>query len=412
MIISNILKLLITPVFILPMAACSQVEDSDSVVFQKQSASSIITNLKNLNVNQSRTGIDNSLELFLKGYKHLQVGDIDKAQRIFVNLQNSSDKQAKEYGEYGLLLTTFETENMPNMKKYLQAIEGVKNRTDWLSKELRNYKIYYYYNTADFEKSEELLDLVSMNEVYNNALLASIKADLYIRKNDLNKAKYFLEELKVDSEYSISIEARLISLTNGNNEAVDYIASKIAEYPNNEYLKLLHNQHLIQFDQKKVIDNAYELGLDTENTYILAHSIELLFSDDIDSKTLERLNALNNKLNNLSVAKRYIDYYLINIALPINDKEMAINLETASEFNPMNYYLLMHKYYVAVDTEAQLDALKKLEKIDPYDSYILFELARFYKNNTMIEELNKVKQRFSDSKRYKTADEIAFINSI
>ena len=118
------------------------------------------------------------------------------------------------------------------------------------------------------------------------------------------------------------------------------------------------------------------------------------------------------KLNKSNVAKNYIDYYLINIALPINNKEMSTNLATADEFNPMNYNLLMHKYYVAPNREGQLDALENLEKIDPYDNYILFELARFYKINSMSKQLAEVKQRFSNSNRLKTEDEIEFMNSL
>lgn len=413
MIVSNILKLLIVSVFILPMAACSQVEkNKDLVVSQKQSASSIINNLRNLNVNQSRAGIDNNLELFLEGYEHLQVGNIDKAQEIFVNLQNSSNKEVEEYGEYGLLLITFETDNMFDMQQRIQSIEELESKSGWLENELRSYKIYYNYNTASFDEAKSLLDLVPIPELIKSPFLSAIKSDLYIRDNEIDKAKEILKQLKVDSEYSISIEARLISLTQGNSETVDYVKSKINNYPDKEYLRLLYNQYLILINQKEAIDNAYELGSQTENTYILAHSIELLFPDATNLKTLERLNTLNDKLNNSSVAKSYIDYYLINIALPINNKEMAINLTAANEFNSMNYYLLMHKYYVAADRESQLEALKNIETIDPYDNYILFELAKFYEINSMIKELTEIKQRFSKSKRLKTEDEIKFMNAI
>lgn len=89
-----------------------------------------------------------------------------------------------------------------------------------------------------------------------------------------------------------------------------------------------------------------------------------------------------------------------------------MNLATANEFNPMNYCLLMHKYYVAADREGQLNALKNLEKIDPYDNYILFELAKFYEMNLMNKELLEVKQRFNDSERLKTEDEIEFMSSL
>lgn len=407
------LKGLTFSVVILLSTACSHVENKeDTLVIQDRSASSIITNLRNLNVNQSKTDIDNNLELFLKGYEHLQIGTIDKAEEVFKTLQSSQNKEAKEYGEYGLLLLTFETENMPDMQQRIQSIKNLENRSSWLRKGLRDYEIYYNYNIANFIRAGELLGLVPVTEVYNNALLASIKADLYIRENELDEAKNILEQLKVDSEYSISIAARLISLTNGTSETVDYLKSKVTTYPDNEYLRLLYNQYLIQTKQQQAIDNAYKLGLETENSYILAHSIELLFPDATDSKTLGRLNTLNDKLNNSSVSKRYIDYYLIKIVLPVNDKEMAMNLATANEFNPMNYYLLMHRYYVAADREGQLNALKNLEKIDPYDTYIIFELAKFYKINSMDKEFAEVKRRFNSSNRLKSKDEIEFMNSI
>ena len=411
--ISNILKSSILLIFTLSLNACSHVEsNSDAVIIEEQSASSIITNLRNLDVNQSRTGIDSNLELFLKGYEHLQIGNIDKAYDVFISLRSDQSKEAKEYGEYGLLLITFETENMPDMQQSIQSIKSLENRSSWLSKELRDYEIYYNYNIANFVRAGELLGLVPVTEVYNNALLGSIKADLYIRENELDEAKNILEQLKVDSEYSISIEARLISLTNGTSDTVDYVKSKVTTYPDNEYLRLLYNQYLIQTKQQEAIDNAYILGMETENSYILAHSIELLFPDATGSKTLERLNTLYDKLNSSSTAKSYIDYYLIKIALPIDDEEMTINLATANEFNPMNYYLLMHKYYVATDKESQLIALKNLEKIDPYDNYILFELAKFYKINSMDKELAEVKRRFNSSNRLKSKDEIEFISTI
>lgn len=410
---SRILTVLMACMYTLSLISCSKTRnDSEAIVTQDQSASSIITNLRNLNVNQSRTEIDNNLELFLKGYEHLQIGTIDKAEEVFKTLQSSQNKEAKEYGEYGLLLLTFETENMPDMQRRIQSIKSLENRSSWLSKELRNYEIYYNYNIANFVKAGELLGLVPVTEIYDNALLASIKAYLYIRENNLDEAKNILEQLKVDSEYSVSIEARLISLTNGTSDTVDYVKSKVTTYPDNEYLRLLYNQYLIQTKQQEAIDNAYILGMETENSYILAHSIALLSPDATGSKTLERLNTLYDKLNSSSTAKSYIDYYLIKIALPIDDEEMNINLATANEFNPMNYYLLMHRYYVATDREGQLNALKNLEKIDPYDTYIIFELAKFYKINSMDKELAEVKRRFNSSNRLKSKDEIEFMASL
>lgn len=156
----------------------------------------------------------------------MQIGTIDKAQDIFTSLRSNQNKEAKEYGEYGLLLLAFETEDMPDMQKRIQSIEDLENSTSWLSKELRNYKTYYNYNTAKFTKAEELLESIPISDIYNDALLSSIKADLYIRKNYLDKAKNTLEKLKVD----------------------------------NEYLRLLYNQCLIQIDQKKAIDNAINQG--------------------------------------------------------------------------------------------------------------------------------------------------------
>ncbi|MGP5494963.1 hypothetical protein ACTXMK_09855 [Psychrobacter celer] len=400
-------------VVILLSTACSHVENKeDATVSQNQSTSSIITNLKHLNINENVVANDKNLRKFLEGYEHIKIGTIDKAYNIFTSLQNSQDKKAKEYGEYGLLLITFETDNMLNMQQRIQSIENLENRSSWLNKELRNYNIYYNYNTADFVKAEELLDLIPMSELIKNSFLSAIRSDLYIRINNLNEAEELLEQLEVDSEYSISIEARLLSLTQGNYKTVDYVKSKVTTYPDNEYLRLLYNQYLIQTKQQEAIDNAYMLGMETESSYILAHSIELLFPDATGSKTLERLNTLNDKLNSSSTAKSYIDYYLIKIALPVNDKEMSMNLATANEFNPMNYNLLIQKYYTATDREGQLNALKNLEKIDPYDNYILSELAKFYQTNSMSTELSEVRQRFINSDRFKTKDEIKFMNSL
>lgn len=65
-----------------------------------------------------------------------------------------------------------------------------------------------------------------------------------------------------------------------------------------------------------------------------------------------------------------------------------------------------------VDEEDKLYFVNQLQNLGPYDNYTLLLSAEFYASRSMNKELAEVKQRFNDSKRYKTADEIAFMNSI
>lgn len=220
---------------ILLLPACSHAEDNKSkVIIESQSASSVIGDLRKLNVNQNIITSDQDLEVFLTGFKHLQIGAIDKAQEIFTALQSSQDKDKKEYGEYGLLLFAYETENMFNMQRSLQRIETLERKSDWLGKELRNYEIYYNYNTANFTKSEEFLDLVPTSELIKSPFLSSVKADLYIRNNDLDKSKKVLTRLEHEGEDSVAMYAKLVYLSKGSQEAVNYLANKVTKYPNNE----------------------------------------------------------------------------------------------------------------------------------------------------------------------------------
>lgn len=89
----------------LSIVGCSYTEKENTLtVVKEQNPSSIIGNLKNLNVKQNQALGDKDLQLFLQGYKHIEVGTIDKAEDIFTDLQSSQDNEAIEYGEYGLLL--------------------------------------------------------------------------------------------------------------------------------------------------------------------------------------------------------------------------------------------------------------------------------------------------------------------
>lgn len=59
---TNILKILTVSISALLSTACSHVDDNkNAIVIQDQSASSIITNLRHLNINQSRADVDEKL---------------------------------------------------------------------------------------------------------------------------------------------------------------------------------------------------------------------------------------------------------------------------------------------------------------------------------------------------------------
>lgn len=410
--ISITLKTLaVATVVLLPMA-CSHVENKeDIIVNQNKSASSIISNLRKLNVKQDVIVNDENLQSFLEGHKHLQIGTINKAQDIFIKLQDSEDKEAREYGEYGLLLLAYETENMFNMQQHIQNIEKIENKSDWLENELRNYKVVYNFTTANFDQVESLLNSIPVAEIIDSPLLTSIKAGMYIRQNKLHEAEKTLNRLKSDSEDSVAMSAKLINLNKGSKKAADYLIGKLEKYPNSEDIELIYNDYLAAVDIEKAINSAYELGLNTENAFFLLYSMSLLYADAENDDTLNKLNELQSKIDRSDVVKYYIDYYLVRLILPLNQKEKSINIATASEFNPMNYTLLWHKYYDA-DEEDKLGYLRKIEKIDPYDNYILMELAKFYSYHSMEKELSTIKQRFSNSKRLKTEDEIKFMNSL
>lgn len=410
--ISTILKsLTVATVFLLPIA-CSHVDEKKSVIVnQDQSASSIISNLKRLDVDKNIITNDPDLRLFLDGHEHIKVGTIDKAQAIFTSLQNSQSKEAKEYGEYGLLLLAYETENMFNMQRHIQNIEKLENKSDWLEKDLKNYKVVYNFTAANFDQVEDLLKRTPATETIDSPLLTSIKAGMYIRKNKLHEAENILNSLKGENEDSIAMSAKLIYLNKGSKAAVDYLAKKSEKYPYSEDIELIYNDYLAAIDIENTIKNSYKLGLNTKNSFFLLYSMSLLYADANNNDTLDKINELQSKIDKSDVVKCYIDYYLVRLILPLNPKEKSINIATASEFNPMNYTLLWHKYYDA-DEEDKLEFLRKIEKIDPYDNYILMELAKFYSYHSMKKELTEIKQRFSNSKRLKTDNEIEFMETI
>lgn len=410
--ISTILKsLTVATVFLLPIA-CSHVDEKKSVIVnQDQSASSIISNLKRLDVDKNIITNDPDLRLFLDGHEHIKVGTIDKAQVIFTSLQNSQSKEAKEYGEYGLLLLAYETENMFNMQRHIQNIEKLENKSDWLEKDLKNYKVVYNFTAANFDQVEDLLKRIPTTETIDSPLLTSIKAGMYIRKNKLHEAENILNSLKGENEDSIAMSAKLIYLNKGSEAAVDYLAKKSEKYPYSEDIELIYNDYLAAIDIENTIKNSYKLGLNTKNSFFLLYSMSLLYADANNNDTLDKINELQSKIDKSDVVKYYIDYYLVRLILPLNPKENSINIATASEFNPMNYTLLWHKYYDA-DEEDKLEFLRKIEKIDPYDNYILMELAKFYSYHSMKKELTEIKQRFSNSKRFKTDNEIEFMETI
>ena len=369
----------------------------------------IIDKIKTLKTNKIEVTDDNTRQ-FLQAYEHINQGNLDKAQDLLKNLKNSQDQAAQYYGEYGVLLIAFETDNMPNMFEQLRHIESLNNKPQWLNKELRNFRIWYHINTAEFSKAQQLLMLIPKYEVTNDPFLASLQASLYFRENKLDEAKEILQTLQLDSESTIACYANVLSATESPEKAVAYLKNKVFNYPDNETLQLLYNQYLGIVSPQEAINNAYQLGLQTNNPFILANSIEILFIDANSTETLKKLNILHDKLRKSSLAKRYIDYYIIQAALPLNNDELNMNLVAASEFNDMNIKVLWHKYY-ATDEAKQLQILQKIELIDPYNNLILLALADYYHKNLMNAELKKVKTRFEHSKRFKTDYEIELMRS-
>ena len=300
------------------------------------------------------------------------------------------------------------------MERRIERIESLDKKSSWLNKELRNYKILGEYEIGDFEKAKNHLNSITKTEIAADPFLTSIKAWLYIRDNKLNEAQAILQKLPLESVDSIGTQAKLISLVEGGEKAVDYLASKLVSYPDNEYLQLFYNIHMLAVNQEKAIDNAYELGLKTSNTYILIQSMKLLLAD-ADNIPQERLNKLevlvDNGLFGSNLSKGYIDYYLFQLEVPKVPTETSSNLEVVSKFNPMHYDFILNMIRT-VDEEDKLYFVNQLQNLGPYDNYTLLLSAEFYASRSMNKELAEVKQRFNDSKRYKTADEIAFMNSI
>lgn len=408
---ASVIKSMVVAISILYLTACANAEaEKTAVVDNLQNVSSVMNNLRHLNVDQNQVVDDKNLQLFLQGYKHIEIGTIDEAEAIFATLQSSQDKDAIEYGEYGLLLLAFEQESVFNMQRHIEKIDKLQNKPEWLEKELINFRISYNYYIANFNKMARLLDSLPASEMSSSPFLTALQAELYIRENNLDKVQAILQKLTLESTDSISAQARVISLTEGYEKAVDYLIPKLAKYPDNEYLQLIYNSYLTYADQQQAIDNMYELGLQTQNFYILSYSMEGLYLNAIDQKTTDKLNVIQNKINQSSVAKNYIEYYLIRLALPINDRAFRADLATANDFNPMNFRLLWHKF-AAADEKDELEFLHNIENIDPYDNYTLMTLAAFYDDKSMNKELADVKQRFDNSKRFKTEYELEYMAS-
>lgn len=407
--IANLMKILLISISILSVTACANAEaEKTAMVVTEQNVSSVMNNLRHLNVKQNQAIDDKNLQLFLQGYQHIEIGTIDEAEAIFTQLQSSQDNDAIEYGEYGLLLLAFEKESVFNMQRRIEKIERLQNKSEWLEKELINFKVIYNYHIANFDKMARLLDSLPASEMSSSPFLTALKAELYIRENKLDEAQAILQKLTLESTDSISVQARLISLIEGYEKATDYLISKLAKYPDNEYLQLIYNNYLTYADPQQAIDNMYELGLQTQNFYILSYSMEGLYLNAIDQKTTDKLNVIQNKVNQSSVAKNYIEYYLIRLALPINDRSFKADLITANDFNPMNFRLLWHKF-AAADEKDELEFLHKIENIDPYENYTLMTLAAYYDENAMDKELTEIKQRFNNSKRFKTEYELDYM---
>lgn len=409
------IKIFISFLLMLSVISCTYTEKENTVmVVEEQSVSSVISRLKHLNVNQNQAIDDINLQLFLQGYKLIEIGTIDEAEEIFTKLQSSQDKDAIEYGEYGLLLLAYEKGNMLDLERILKNIDSLDKKSPWLNEKLHTYKIVYEYDMGNFKKAKILLGRIPKTEVASDPLLTSIEAGLYIRENKLIEAQAILHKLHLESVDSIAAQARLISLIEGDEKAVDYLAPKLVSYPDNEHLQLMYNIHLLGVDQEKAINNAYELGLKTNNVYILIYSMKILLVDagNIPQERLDRLEILaDTEIFKSSTSKEYIDYYLFQLEVPKVLPETNSNLEAVSKFNPMHYNFILNMIY-SVDEEDKLYFIKQLETLDPYDNYTLLLLAEFYASRSMDRELNEIKQRFNKSKRFKTKDEIEFINSL
>ena len=171
---------------------------------------------------------------------------------------------------------------------------------------------------------------------------------------------------------------------------------------------------MLSVDQEKAINNAYELGLNTSNVYILIHSMKTLLVDagNVPQERLDKLEILADKgLFESSISKEYIDYYLFQLEVPKVPSETSSNLEAVSKFNDMHYDFILNMIR-AVDEEDKLYFIKQLETLDPYDNYTLLLSAEFYASRSMDRELSEIKKRFNKSKRFKTSYEIEFMNSI
>lgn len=266
--IANFTKGLFLSISVLSVTACANAQvEKTAMVVAEHSVSGVMSNLRHLNVKQNPTIDDKNLQLFLQGYQHIEIGTIDEAEEIFTKLQSSQGKDAIEYGEYGLLLLAFEKGNILDLEQRIESIESLDKKSAWLDEELRNYKILGEYEIGNFEKAKNNLNSITKTEIAADPFLTSIKAWLYIRDNKLNEAQAILQNLQIESVDSIGTQAKLISLIEGSERAVDYLAPKLVSYPDNEYLQLFYNIHMLDVDQEKAINNAYDLGLNTNNVY-------------------------------------------------------------------------------------------------------------------------------------------------
>ncbi len=399
--ISNKLKQITFPVIIILSVSCSQVKNTQYLPNIDNPLKVVISN------QQSTKHIDKNNRIliqFITAYRELQIGNIDKSILIFEKMSKSKNKNIKEYGLFGLLLIDYETGNVINLHSHLQILKNLDNKSPWLKKGIICYQVIYDFTMAKFEEAKKNLATIPKSDIDNNPLLLSIQANLLIRDNKLKQARKLLQNIDTKNVELISTKAKLLSLSVGYKEALDYLEEKIQTDPNNEYLKLIFIDYLFLINEKKAINKAYQLGLSTKNSYILLNETNLIVNR-ANKNNIDKINKLYKKIQQESQVKKYIDYYLLEIILFHNQSELNKNVEIANTFNPMNNYLLWYQYYFT-NQDKQLDYLHKIEHIDPYDNYVLLELAKYYHAKSMNNKLLEIKNRFKKSNRVKSREDI------
>ena len=352
----------------------------------------------------------NESKLYM-GLSYLKLAEIEndssfykKAKNCFAEILKSKENSEFRFQASKGLIET-QLANISNekvrrakaIKYYMSFINGNSGHKE--IDQIRIKLAEYLYEEKKYDESLAIVKQIKKNDIVNQKL--SLLADLYIKKNNINKASDALKELlssSIDGVLYYNTLVRLVPIEeklNRLDNAMQLRELLINKFPKLE-LRYTRNKLIQYYFAKNRVSDAEKLVHSMEEN-ILTNDLVIINEFDLVSH-LELLNVAkiyDLKDQNLLALKFYYEFLRFNKDLTLNDDVLLsiaeIHLENSDNKRAIQAFeKISSKYYNYAHVQKSLMVLYYKE--NDYDRVLALgkEVLSKNKNSKLYQELKKI----------------------